>query len=423
MVRTGNFGFGRAVGLYMCTVEKIRKKYLALAPVMNEKVTRLWLATEAAAIGKGGVAIVTEATGIEHKRIVAGKRDLVELSKQKQADKKNPTVRRPGGGRKSLVAKNPEILAKLDSLISPLTRGNPESGLRWTCKSVRKLAAELVAAGHQVSPSKVGELLAEQRYSLQGNRKIKEGAEHPNRDAQFNYINDRAKIAQRQGQPVISVDTKKKELVGDFKNNGREWQPAGEPTAVRVHDFVDDKLGKAIAYGVYDLFRNEGWVNVGINHDTAEFAVASIRRWWQQMGSKHYPDARELFITADAGGSNGSRTRLWKRELQTLADETSLLLRVSHYPPGTSKWNKIEHRMFCHITQNWRGRPLETLETVVNLISATTTSKGLKIRASLDRNVYEKGIRISDDEMATLDIRAARSLGQWNYVIRPRNEA
>jgi hypothetical protein len=406
----------------MHIVDVIRKKYLALAPVMNEKVKRLWLATEAAAIGKGGVAIVTKATGVEHKRINAGARDLEELSRQPPAKEQPRSIRRPGGGRKSLVAKDPQLLVTLDNLISPLTRGNPESGLRWTCKSVRKLAAELVAAGHQVSPAKVGALLAEQRYSLQGNRKVKEGAAHPDRDAQFHYINDRAKLAQRQGQPVISVDTKKKELVGDFRNGGREWHPAGEPTPVRVHDFIDDTLGKAIPYGVYDLFRNEGWVNVGINHDTAEFAVASIRRWWQQMGRQHYPHARALMITADAGGSNGVRTRLWKRELQHFADETGLLLRVCHYPPGTSKWNKIEHRMFCHITKNWRGRPLETLETIVNLISATTTSKGLKVGASLDRKVYEKGVRVTDEEMEQLDLRDARTLGQWNYVIRPRSK-
>jgi hypothetical protein len=347
----------------MPDVERIRKKFEALAPVMDERMTRLWLAAEAEMLGRGGVAIVTEATGVLHKRILAGKRDLDELrSSPPTAPPRTQAVRRPGGGRKSLEAHDPALKRALDALIEPETRGDPESPLRWTCKSTRKLAKELTKHGHPVGATKVGEMLAAAGFSLQGTRKTTEGTQHPDRNAQFEHINHQVQAFQAEGQPVISVDTKKKELVGDFKNGGREWQPAGEPVPVRVHDFLDPVLGKAIPYGVYDLFRNEGWVNVGIDHDTAEFAVESIRRWWKRMGTKTYPTARTLLITADGGGSNGSRTRLWKLELQRFADEFGLVINVCHYPPGTSKWNKIEHRMFCHITQNWRGRPLETLE-------------------------------------------------------------
>jgi len=404
----------------MPDVERIRRKYEALASVMDERVTRLWLAAEAEAIGRGGVAIVTAATGIPHKRIVAGKRDLIELRLNPPGlQPRAQTVRRPGGGRKVLEAHDPELQVALDALIDPVTRGDPMSPLRWTSKSTRNLARELTAQGHPVSATKVRALLSAAGYSLQGNRKTREGTQHPDRNAQFEHINRQVKSFQAEHQPVISVDTKKKELVGDFKNGGREWQPAGEPVPVRVHDFIDAKLGKAIPYGVYDLARNEGWVNVGIDHDTAEFAVESIRRWWSRMGKKVYATASELLITADGGGSNGSRTRLWKRELQRFADDTGLAIHVCHYPPGTSKWNKIEHRMFCHITQNWRGRPLETVETVVNLIGATTTAAGLKIRAGLDRNRYPKGLRVTDDEMEALNVRAGRARGQWNYRITP----
>ena len=388
---------------------------------MDERVTRLWLAAEAEVIGRGGVAIVTAATGIPHKRIVAGKRDLIELrSNPPQTQARAQAVRRPGAGRKPLEAHDPALQGALDALIDPVTRGDPESPLRWTCKSTRKLAKELSTQGHPVSATKVRELLSAAGYSLQGNRKTREGTQHPDRNAQFEHINRQVKAFQADGQPVISVDTKKKELVGDFKNGGREWQPAGEPVPVRVHDFIDASLGKAIPYGVYDLARNEGWVNVGVDHDTAEFAVESIRRWWSRMGRKVYTTASELLITADGGGSNGSRTRLWKSELQRLADDTGLAIQVCHYPPGTSKWNKIEHRMFCHITQNWRGRPLETLETVVNLIGSTTTAAGLKIRAALDSGSYAKGIHVSDEEMGELDVRVGRARGQWNYRIHPR---
>jgi len=404
----------------MPDVERIRRKYEALASVMDERVTRLWLAAEAEAFGRGGVAIVTAATGIPHKRIVAGKRDLIELRLNPPGlQPRAQTVRRPGGGRKVLEAHDPELQVALDALIDPVTRGDPMSPLRWTSKSTRNLARELTAQGHPVSATKVRALLSAAGYSLQGNRKTREGTQHPDRNAQFEHINRQVKSFQAEHQPVISVDTKKKELVGDFKNGGREWQPAGEPVPVRVHDFIDAKLGKAIPYGVYDLARNEGWVNVGIDHDTAEFAVESIRRWWSRMGKKVYATASELLITADGGGSNGSRTRLWKRELQRFADDTGLAIHVCHYPPGTSKWNKIEHRMFCHITQNWRGRPLETVETVVNLIGATTTAAGLKIRAGLDRNRYPKGLRVTDDEMEALNVRAGRARGQWNYRITP----
>ena len=415
------FRFG-VDGFYvqMTDVEQIRRKFEALAAVMDERVTRLWLAAEAEVLGRGGVAIVTAATGIPHKRIVAGKRDLVELRANPPAARPGAqTVRRPGGGRKVLEAHDPALQGALDSLIDPVTRGDPMSPLRWTCKSTRNLAQELTAQDHPVSATKVRAMLSAAGYSLQGNRKTREGTQHPDRNAQFEHINRQVKAFQAEHQPVISVDTKKKELVGDFKNGGREWQPSGEPVPVRVHDFVDAKLGKAIPYGVYDLARNEGWVNVGIDHDTAEFAVESIRRWWSRMGKKVYATASELLITADGGGSNGSRTRLWKRELQRFADDTGLAIQVCHYPPGTSKWNKIEHRMFCHITQNWRGRPLETVETVVNLIGSTTTAAGLKIRAGLDRNRYAKGLRVTDDEMEALNVRAGRARGQWNYRISP----
>jgi hypothetical protein len=327
-------------------------------------------------------------------------------------------VRAPGGGRKRLEADDPTLVTSLEALVDPVTRGDPESPLRWTTKSTRNLAEALVAQGHAVSPTKVAALLKELGYSLQALRKTTEGDQHPDRNAQFEHINRKAKEFQSNDQPVVSVDTKKKELIGDFKNAGREWHPKGEPESVRVHDFIDKELGKAVPYGVYDVFRNEGWVNVGISSDTAEFAVESIRRWWKGMGRRAYPDATELLITADAGGSNSPRTRLWKTELQKLANDTGLRLHVCHYPPGTSKWNKIEHRMFSHITENWRGRPLETVETVVNLIGSTTTSTGLRIRACLDKNHYEKGIKVDDDELHSVNLQKGRARGEWNYSIQ-----
>jgi len=400
-------------------VEEIRSRYASLAAVMDERVTRLWAASEAKALGRGGIAAVTEATGILGKRIWSGMRDLKEMGLRPPMDPpRQQRVRRPGAGRKLLIEKDPAIVGDLDALVEPLTRGDPESPLRWTCKSVRKLAEELRAMGHQVGPQKVSELLHGMEYSLQGTRKTREGTEHPDRNEQFKHINAQARSFQRAGEPVISVDTKKKELVGDFANGGKEWRPAGEPEPVRVHDFIDERLGKAIPYGVYDIGRNEGWVNVGIDHDTAEFAVESIRRWWRRMGRYAYPDATRLLLTADGGGSNGYRTRLWKLQLQRFADESGLDVTVAHYPPGTSKWNKIEHRMFCHITQNWRGRPLESVETVVSLIGNTTTTTGLRIKAALDSHRYEKAIKVSDEQLASLHIRPHRFHGDWKYTIR-----
>ncbi len=396
-------------------------KFEALAPVMDERLTRLWAAAEAEAYGRGGPTAVTKATGILGKRILAGRRDLAALRASPPTEPaRKQRIRKPGAGRKRLEDTQPGLVEALDALIDPSTRGDPESPLRWTCKSTRRLAEELTKAGFQISPTKVGELLAADGYSLQGNRKTREGSQHPDRNAQFERINRQVKAFQGRGQPVVSVDTKKKELVGDFKNVGREWQRKGEPVPVRVHDFLDQELGKAIPYGVYDLLRNEGWVNVGVDHDTAEFAVESLRRWWKRMGKKAYPEATDLLVTADGGGSNGSRTRLWKLELQRFADETQLRVHVSHYPPGTSKWNKIEHRMFCHITQNWRGRPLESLEAVVNLIGSTTTAAGLRIRASLDKRTYEKGIAVTPEEMASVNLQPARVRGEWTYLIAPR---
>lgn len=404
----------------MNDVDQIGVKFELLLPVMDERLTRLWAGAEALALGHGGVAAVTKATGILAKRIIAGKRELEALTKEPpDAPPRAQRIRQPGGGRKRLEEHKPELLKALEALIDPVTRGDPESALRWTTKSTTKLADELTAQGCSLSSSKVRSMLKELGYSLQANQKTREGTQHPDRNAQFEHINRKVKRFQSDGQPVISVDTKKKELIGNFKNGGREWQPKGEPVPVRVHDFIDKKLGKAVPYGVYDVLRNEGWVNVGISHDTAEFSVESIRRWWKQMGRRAYRDVNDLLITADSGGSNSARTRLWKTELQRFADETGLRLHVCHYPPGTSKWNKIEHRMFCHITHNWRGRPLESVETVVNLIGSTTTSEGLRIRASVDETEYEKGIKITDDELEAVNLRRSRVHGQWNYIIEP----
>jgi hypothetical protein len=404
----------------MDAVDQIRTKFEMLAPIMDERMTRLWAAAEAMALGRGGEVAVTRATGILDKRIRAGMRDLAALRESPPTEPpQEQRIRRPGAGRKPLEQLDPDLVPALEALIDPTTRGDPESPLRWTCKSTRKLAEELTAQGHGVGPTKVAEILDTLKYSLQGNRKTREGTQHPDRNAQFEHIARRATAYQRNGQPVISVDTKKKELVGDFRNGGREWQPKGKPVPVRVHDFLDDDLGKAIPYGVYDLHRNEGWVSVGVDHDTAQFAVESIRRWWKRMGQRVYPTATELLVTADAGGSNGPRVRLWKVELQKLADETGLAVEVCHYPPGTSKWNKIEHRMFSHITENWRGRPLESLETIVSLIGATTTQPCLRIRAGLDRRPYPQGIKVSDQQLAEVCIRPARLRGEWNYAIAP----
>jgi hypothetical protein len=328
-------------------------------------------------------------------------------------------IRRPGGGRKLLTTTQPGIECALDALVEPTSRGDPMSPLRWTCLSVRRLAAELQQQGFQIGRQKIADLLHEMGYSLQANRKTREGAEHPDRNAQFEYINRQVKAFQHRGQPVISVDTKKKELVGDFRNVGREWRPRGQPQEVRTHDFQDDDLGKVIPYGVYDLTHNEAWVSVGIDHDTAEFAVASIRRWWRTMGTKRFPHATRLLITADSGGSNGARSRLWKVALQRFADETGLDVSVCHFPPGTSKWNKIEHRLFCQITRNWRGQPLLSREIIVQLIGRTTTQAGLKVKASLDRRTYIQGIKITDSELSQVRLHPAAFHGDWNYAITP----
>jgi hypothetical protein len=399
------------------TIEAIRAKFEALKSVMDERTRRLWAATEARAIGRGGITRVSQATGISHVTIRAG---LGQLRQPPESDATTGRVRRPGGGRKPLTDHDPGLLPALESLVEPLTRGDPQSPLRWTCKSTAKLASELDARGHAVSPRTINTLLARLGYSLQSNRKTREGGKHPDRNAQFEHINAKAESFEKAGQPVVSVDTKKKELVGDFRNGGREWQPKGKPEEVRVHDFIDPKLGKAIPYGVYDLAANLGWVSVGVDHDTAEFAVATLRRWWEQLGSEMYPGAKRLLVTADGGGSNGSRCRLWKLKLQEFADETGLRVTVCHFPPGTSKWNQIEHRMFCHITQNWRGRPLVDLECVVNLIGSTTTETGLEIRAELDEKAYPLGRVVTQEEMESISIKADEFHGEWNYTIRPR---
>ncbi len=412
----------------MHNVPSIRAKFEALGPYLDERRRRLWAAAEAMVLGRGGITAVANATGLQRVTIRAGIREL-------QADPGNATgaesaaaadrmqrVRAPGGGRKPLTTQDPALVHDLEALVEPTARGDPMSPLRWTCKSTRQLAAELVRQGHQVSHQTVADLLHALDYSLQGTRTTKEGSDHPDRDAQFASINEQTRAFQQRGQPAISVDCKKKELVGDFKNGGREWQPAGHPEQVRVHDFLDKQLGKAIPYGVYDLAANQGWVSVGIDHETAAFAVASVRHWWHQMGQPRYPTATELLITADGGGSNSSQSRLWKTELQRLADETGLRISVCHFPPGTSKWNLIEHRLFCHITQNWRGRPLVSLEVIVNLIGNTTTRAGLKVRAELDPAPYPTGIKVSDAELAAVQLQPATFHGNWNYAITPHTK-
>ena len=393
----------------------IRGKYQMLAPELNERTLRLFAAAEAKYLGRGGISVVARAIEVSRNRISRGLRDL-EAEKKLEPNR----IRKPGGGRKKRVEEDPKLKENLEQLISPYTRGDPESPLRWTCKSVRKLAAELSRKGHQVSHSSVASLLRGMNYSLQANRKTMEGKQHPDRDAQFNYINRKARGQQKRNQPVISVDTKKKELVGDFKNAGREWYLQGKPERVRVHDFMIKELGKVAPYGVYDLTRNNGWVSVGIDHDTAAFAVATIRQWWRKMGRPAYSKASRLLITADGGGSNGARNRLWKVELQKMANRTGLTITVCHFPPGTSKWNKIEHRMFSFITKNWRGKPLADRATIVNLIGSTKTDEGLKIRCELDTNNYPKGIKVSDAQMEKVKLKKHDFHGDWNYTIYPR---
>ena len=406
----------------MTPEEQVRRKFEALAPHLNERQCRLWAAAEADALGRGGISVVARASGMSPQRIRDGIAELEVLGQTTSpAAKPRPEpVRRPGGGRKALTKKDPGLLTELERLVDPATRGDPMSPLRWTSKSTSRLAEELSAQGHPVSAGTVATLLKEQRYSLQANRKTREGKQHPDRDAQFQHISTQAQAFQERGQPVISVDTKKKELVGDFKNGGREWQPGGQPEEVRVHDFVDRERGKAVPYGVYDLAANEGWVSVGTDHDTAAFAVNSVRSWWQRMGRETYPEASELLITADGGGSNSSQCHLWKTQLQALANETGLAISVCHFPPGTSKWNKIEHRMFCHITQNWRGRPLVSHEVVVALIGSTTTRTGLRVQAELDSGEYPKGTKVPAAELRAVQIERDFFHGEWNYTIRPQ---
>jgi hypothetical protein len=389
---------------------------------MNERMRRLWAAEEAKTLGYGGVCLVARATGLSRMTITAGMRELAEMEKG-LALRPGPgeRIRRPGAGRKRLTDQDPTLIADLKALVEPVTRGDPGSLLLWTSKSLRHLEREINRDRHRAGRTKIGDLLQELNYSLQANCKTKEGTSHPDRDAQFEYIHTRTGAFERRRQPIISVDTKKKELLGDFKNAGREWHRQGEPERVRVHDFPDKQLGKAIPYGVYDLTYNQGWVSVGTSHDTAEFATETIRRWWVYMGSPTYGRAIELLIIADGGGSNGSRSRLWKVCLQRLADTTGLRISVCHYPPGTSKWNKIEHRMFSAITQNWRGRPLVSLDVIVNLIRSTRTETGLQIRAELDTTLYQTGIEVSDEELAAVQLAEADFHGDWNYSISPRS--
>ena len=398
---------------------RIKTKYEKLAPWLDEKRRRLWAAAEAEQVGYGGIAAVARATGLARNTILAGRTELARgrPSAQAAAPEHEDRVRRPGAGRKRLATKDPRLVAALEALVQPYTRGDPMNPLRWTCKSTERLATELTRQGHPVGARTVARLLRERHYSLQVNQKTREGARHPDRNAQFEHINAQTRAFQRRRQPVISVDAKKKEAVGNFKQAGREWRPQGQPRGVNVHDFVDEELGKVTPYGVYALASNRGWVNVGTDHDTPEFAVASIRRWWQRMGRVAYPQARELLILADAGGSNGYRPRLWKTSLYRLAIETGLRISVCNFPPGTSKWNKIEHRMFCHITENWRGQPLISHEVIIQLIGATTTKTGLRIRAALDKRGYRAGIRISKVELRSIGIERDAFHGEWNYTI------
>jgi hypothetical protein len=393
---------------------RIAERWRLLAPEFDERRRRLWAAAEVSSHGPGGVGAVVRATGISEDTV---RRGLAELESGERVEPGQ--VRRPGGGRRPLTEHDPTLLADLERLVDPVTRGDPESPLRWTSKSLVKLAGALREMGHEVSDRSVGKLLKGLNYSLQGNRKAREGAEHPDRDAQFQFINATATAALAAGQPVISVDTKKKELVGNYKAVGREYEPSGQPVEVSTHDFPDKRLGKAVPFGVYDLGRDEGFVSVGISADTAQFSVAAIRAWWEQFGRERYPDAQRLTITADCGGSNGNRTRLFKTELQAFADDSGLELELRHFPPGTSKWNKIEHRLFSYIGQNWRGKPLISHQVIIELIAATTTSTGLKVYARLDENDYAKGLKVTDRELAAVNITRHDWHPEWNYCIRP----
>jgi transposase len=393
---------------------KLKQRYEQLSPFLNEQQKRLYVASEAIAYGRGGISFIEKELGVSHQVIQAGIR---ELNEPETIDRSR--IRKPGGGRKRTADTDPTLVSDLEKLIDPTTRGEPDSPLRWTSKSTRKLAAALKEMGHATSERMVWVMLHQLGYSLQANRKTSEGGHHEDRDAQFQHIHDQVQTFQAAGQPVISVDTKKKELVGDFKNGGKELQPKKSPELVRVHDFQIKELGKVNPYGVYDLTTNTGWVNVGTDHDTAAFAVESIRRWWNLMGKMTYPDATQLMITADGGGSNGSRVRLWKTELQKLSTEIELSISVNHFPPGTSKWNKIEHRLFSYITQNWRGKPLVSHEAIVNLIASTTTTTGLKVKSELDTTLYPKGIKVTDEELAQVRLEKDEFHGEWNYTIHP----
>ena len=390
----------------------LAQKFATLLPQLDERQRRLLLAAEARALGRGGITRVARAAGVSRPTVTRGLSELDQPTRPGRA-------RQPGGGRRRQHERDPALLAALEALVEPDTRGDPQSPLRWTCKSTRQLAAALTQQGHAVSAWTVRRLLHEADYSLQAPAKTLEGAGHPDRDAQFRYLNEQIKAFLARGLPVVSVDTKKKELIGAFKNGGREWQPAGQPERVKVHDFPDPALGKAIPYGIYDVGRNAGWVTVGQDHDTAGFAVASLRRWWEAVGRPTYPDADRLLISADGGGSNGYRVRLWKVELQHFADLTGLGVTVCHLPPGTSKWNKIEHRLFAHVSLNWRGRPLTSHEVVVNLIGATTTQTGLRVRAELDQGVYPTKIKVSDEQLAAVRLTPHPFHGEWNYTIAP----
>ena len=404
----------------MADEKQVARRFALLASEMDERMRRLFAAAESFTLGYGGISMVSRATGVSRRAIDAGIKELKQARRVgKSRGPAEGRVRKKGGGRKKNVVKDGTLEGDLERLVDPVTRGDPESPLRWTCKSVRKLAEELQRLDHEVSHTLVAELLQAKDYSLQANSKTIEGSSHPDRNAQFEYISGKVKQYLGSGQPVISVDTKKKELVGNFKNGGRELQPKGSPEKVRVHDFKIKELGKVAPYGIYDIGQNSGWVNVGTDHDTAAFAVESIRRWWRMMGQSEYPQARRLLITADGGGSNGARVKLWKVELQKLADETGLAISVCHFPPGTSKWNKIEHRLFSFITQNWRGKPLISHEVIVNLIAATTNKGGLRVATQLDTNAYPKGIKVSKGELAQINLTPDEFHGDWNYTIAP----
>jgi hypothetical protein len=401
------------------TLAVVRRKFELLRPLMNERMRRHWAACEAITLQRGGMTLVAQATGLSRTTIWAGMRELRHPERAPAEDSAFQRIRQVGAGRPVLVQTDPTLVQDLEALVEATTRGDPQSPLRWTCKSTRNLAEELQRRGHAVGYRTVAGLLHDLDYGLQANRKTREGASHPDRDAQFEHINRQARAFQRAGQPVASVDTKKRELVGDFKNPGQEWRPAGAPEKVRAKDFPDKQQGKVTPAGVYDLTYNEGWVSVGLDHNTSPFVTETIRRWWSEMGAPLYPTADRLLVTVDAGGSNGYRCRLWKVALQRLADTIGLRISVCHFPPGTSKWNKIEHRMFCHITKNWRGQPLRSRAVVVNLIGSTKTKSGLHIEAALDSNAYDTGIEVTDEELAAVQMEKDKFHGEWNYTISP----